>query len=383
MRRLKLTSALVMLIAMLSGCSTIDSLNPFSSAPKSKPAELAAFVPTAELRTDWKSSIGGSGEFSFTPAIIGNSVYAGARDGSVARFDDGRQVWRISTGQVLSGGVGSDGRLVVVGTSRGEVLAFDAASGSPAWKARVNSEVLAAPAVSGGLVVVRSGDSRIFGFEASGGKRRWIYERSTPALSLRSYAGVVLAGRLILAGFPGGKLVALSTENGVLSWEGTVTLPKGATELERIADVTSLPVIQEREVCAVAYQGRVACFDMTNGNSLWSREVSSSAGLDMDAKGVYVTDEKGSVLAFDRSNGSSLWKQDKLSLRGVSRPLILGRHVVVGDAQGIVHLLNREDGNFVARYTGDGSAIVADPQRFKDGFLIQTRNGGIFALSVK
>jgi outer membrane protein assembly factor BamB len=52
-----------------------------------------------------------------------------ARDGTVARFDGGRQVWRISAGQPLSGGVGSDGKLVVVGTPKGEVLAFEAAAG--------------------------------------------------------------------------------------------------------------------------------------------------------------------------------------------------------------------------------------------------------------
>lgn len=271
---------------------------------------------------------------------------------------------------------------MVVGTPRGEVLAFDAATGNAAWKTRVNSEVLAAPAVSDGLVVIRSGDSRIFGFEASDGKRRWIYQRNTPALSLRSFAGVAMAGRTILSGFPGGKLVAISVENGAVLWEATVALPKGATELERISDVTSLPVMQGKEVCAVAYQGRVTCFDANNGNQLWSREVSSSNGLDMDAKSVYVSDDKGSVLAFDRSNGSSLWKQDKLFMRGLSRPLVVGRHLVVADADGVVHLMNCEDGNLSARFGGDGGAISADPQRFKDGLVIQTRSGGIFALTL-
>jgi len=376
--------ALWMVIILVSGCSSLESLNPFSSSTsKIKSAELTMIVPTAEMRPLWQSSIGSSREFSFTPAIIGNSVYAGASDGSVARYDDGRQVWRISAGQVLSGGVGSDGKLVVLGTSKGEVLAFDAATGNPVWRTRVNSEILAAPAVSDGLVVIRGGDSRIFGFEASDGKRRWVYQRSTPALSLRSYAGVAMSDRAILAGFPGGKLAAISVENGAVLWEGTVAMPKGATELERVADITSLPVTQGREVCAVAYQGRVACFDMNNGNQLWSREVSSSTGLDMDEKSVYVSDEKGSVLAFDRSNGSSLWKQDKLFMRGLSRPLVLGRNVVVADSQGIVHLLNQADGSFAARFATDGSAIFADPQRFKDGFVIQTRDGGIFALSVK
>ena len=94
--------------------------------------------------------------------MIGNSVYAAAADGTLTRYDSGVQVWRISTGQLVSGGVGSDGRLVAVGTAKGEVLTFDAATGKEAWKVRVSSEVLAAPAVGGdNLVVVRSGDSRI------------------------------------------------------------------------------------------------------------------------------------------------------------------------------------------------------------------------------
>lgn len=380
---LRLASALAILLAMTGGCSTIESLNPFaSSSSKSKPAELPAIVPTAELKVVWQSSIGESKEFSFRPAVVGNSLYAAARDGSLARYDDGRQVWRINVGQTLSGGVGSDGKLVVVGTSKGEVLAFDAANGNAAWKTRVNSEVLAAPAVNDGLVVVRSGDSRIFGFELSDGKRRWVYQRATPALSLRSFGGVLMAGRTILSGFPGGKLVAVSAENGAVLWEATVTLPKGATELERISDITSLPVMRGNEVCAVAYQGRVTCFDISNGNQLWSREVSSSSGLDMDAKSVYVSDEKGAILAFDRSNGSSLWKQDKLYMRGLSRPLVVGQHLVVADADGVTHLVNCEDGSFAARFGGDGGGISADPQRFKDGLVIQTRAGGIFALSV-
>ena len=40
-----------------------------------------------------------------------------------------------------------------------------------------------------------------------------------------------------------------------------MALPRGATELERVADVMGNPVVDERQVCAVAYQGRVACFD--------------------------------------------------------------------------------------------------------------------------
>ncbi|MBI3525063.1 MAG: outer membrane protein assembly factor BamB [Betaproteobacteria bacterium] len=378
----------LLIVVLVGGCSTIEKLNPFSSSdPKQKPAELVAFTPTLELRSAWQASVGGSGEYVLTPAVVGDSVYAAAQDGTLARYDDGRQVWRIAAGQAVSGGVGSDGKLVVVGTPKGEVLAFDAATGKPAWKASVSSEVLAAPVVGDGMVAVRSGDSRIFAFEAADGKRRWVYQRSTPALSLRSNVGVIITGHAVLAGFPGGKLVAVSTANGVALWEGTVAIPKGSTELERIVDITSAPVVEGREVCAVAYQGRVACFDTGSGNLLWSREISSSAGLDMDAKGVYVSDENGVLQAFDRSNGASLWKQDKLLRRQLSRPLVLGSplsgYLAVADYQGIVHLLRRDDGSFAARIASDGSAVSADPLSIKNGLVIQTRNGGIYALTSK
>ena len=210
-----------------------------------------------------------------------------------------------------------------------------------------------------------------------------MYQRSTPALSLRSNVGVVMAGRVTLAGFPGGKLLAIANNNGAAVWEVTVALPKGSTELERVADVTSLPVPSGNTVCAAAFQGRVACFDAASGNTLWSRDMSSSAGLDVDSRHVYVTDDKGAVHALDRSSGASIWKQDKLAQRGLTRPLALGSHVAVADFQGVVNLLRREDGAFAARTTTDGSAVRAEPVRFGQGLMVQTVNGGLYALEVR
>lgn len=377
-------------VVLLTGaCSTIgntvDALNPFSkSAPKVKPATLGAIQPTAELQTLWQERIGSAGEFAFVPAIVGTSVFAAARDGSLARFDGGRPVWRINAGQSLSGGVGSDGRLVVVGTAKGEVLAFHAEDGRPAWQARTSSEILAAPAVSGDLVAVRSGDARIFGLAAADGQRRWVYQRSTPTLSLRSSVGVTLTDKALYAGFPGGKLVAIALNNGAALWEGTVALPRGTTELERIADVASDPVVVGGTVCAVAYQGRVACFDVDSGRQQWAREVSSIAGLAVGQNAVFVADEKGAVQAFQLSSGASLWKQDKLFMRGVTRPLVIGSRVAIADFEGYVHLLSIEDGAFAARLATDGSAVVAPPHRLgEDGLLVQTKNGALHALKVR
>lgn len=376
----------LLLVLALAGCSTvsktIDAVNPFST-PKAKVAELPPIQGTTQLRTLWQTNVGSAGEFVFSPAIVGKVVFAAAKDGSIARIEEGKQVWRISAGQPISGGVGADAKLVVVGTMKGEVLAFDAVTGKEQWKARTSSDILAAPAIGDGLVVVRSGDSRIFGFDAADGRRRWVYQRTTPALTLRSNVGVLVNERAIFVGFPAGKLVAINAANGAAIWEGAVALPKGATELERVADITSAPAVIGRQACAAAFQGRVACFDAVSGSQMWTKELSSRAGLDVDDRYAYVCDDKGNVLAFDRENGSSIWKQDKLASRGLSRPLAVGSRVVVGDSQGNVHVLRRDDGGFAARMSTDGSPIVADPQRIPGGILVQTRNGGLYALAIE
>lgn len=374
------------LVALFSsaGCSTIDKLNPFSSTvPKAKPAELQPIQATVDVRSRWQISVGSGGEFAFSPAIAGSSVYAAARDGTVVRSDNGAMVWRVSSGQPLSAGVGSDGRRVVVGTPKGDVIALDAASGKEMWRSRASSEILAAPVVIDGLVVVRSVDSRIFAFDAADGKRKWVYQRSTPALSLRSAVGVVADSRVTLAGFPGGKLVAIANNNGAAIWEASVALPKGATELERVADVTSKPAVSGSVVCAAAFQGRVSCFDAASGNALWSRELSSSAGIDIDDRYVYATDDKGAVHALDRSSGASVWRQDKLFQRGVTRPLALGRIIAVGDYQGQIHVLRREDGGFAGRLGLDGSPVRSDLVRFGDGVVVQTAGGAVAALELR
>ncbi|NMG14324.1 outer membrane protein assembly factor BamB [Aromatoleum bremense] len=380
MTRPLVTLLLVGALALSAGCS---SLNPFASSTP-KPAQLVAFKPSAELHTVWQAKIGSSGPYVFQPAVVGEEVYAAAHDGTVARYQDGKAVWTAKVGKRLSAGVGSDGRLAVVVTTGGEVVAYDAATGAPRWRVPAGVEVLAPPAVGEAVVVVRASDSRLIGLDARDGSRRWVFQRPTPPLALRSFAGMTIEGGVAIVGYPGGKLVAVNLANGGPMWELTVATPRGATELERVADVVGTPVLGRREVCAVAYQGRAACFDASNGNALWSREFSSSAGMDRDTRFVYITDDKDAVHALDAGSGASAWKQDALARRMVSRPLVAGNFVAVGDREGYVHLLDRESGAFAARARADDSAIVADPRRFgAQGFVIQTRDGNVRVFEVR
>ncbi|MDR2000065.1 MAG: outer membrane protein assembly factor BamB [Zoogloeaceae bacterium] len=374
MRLIVYRSVMLAAAVLIGGCS---------GGTKIKPAELTPIAASTDLAERWHGKVGGSDDFVFAPAIVDDSVYAAGQDGVLTRYDNGREIWRISVGDKLSGGVGSDGRLAVVGTQKGDVYAYEAETGKLRWKTRASSEVLAAPVVDDTLVVVRSGDSRIAALDVQDGKRRWLFQRAMPTLALRTHVSVLMGETVVVAGFPGGKLVAINKQSGAAIWEVSVALPKGATELERIADLSSLPVVQGRDICAAAFQGRVACFDITTGNMSWSRDISSSAGMDMDNKRVYVSDDKGAVHAFARDTGASLWKQNRLFMRALTRPLAMDGRVAVADYQGVVHLLDAATGEFVARAKTDGSPVRAELQRFDGGLLVQTLAGGLYAFFVR
>ncbi len=378
MRRESAIVAILGAALLLAGCGG-------SSNIVEEMAPLPVFEQTIKVNALWQANVGSSKQSIFSPAVAGDSVYATADDGTIMRLDaaSGKQLWRISAGELLTGGVGAGDGLVAVGSGKGEVLVFDS-NGTALWKAQVSSEVLAAPQAAQGVVVVRSADGRIFGLDAKDGKRKWYYQRATPALTVRSPVGIVIHDGVVYAGFAGGKLVAISLSNGAVRWEATVALPHGTTELERVTDVIGLPVVAGRDVCAVAYQGRIGCFDLANGQALWGREMSSTSGLALDARYAFVSDEKGMVYALDRSSGTSMWRQDKLRLRELSAPLALGREIVVADVQGYVYLLDRESGAFVGRVATDGSPVSTSPVSLPNGgFLVQTRNGGLYAFSTQ
>jgi outer membrane protein assembly factor BamB len=376
-------AAVTLLPLLLQACSSMNPLDLFSGGPTGpKPAELPALSNLQAVKALWTANIGAAESFVFSPALVGDGVYVASRSGSVARLDaaSGQPKWRVALGSRLSVGVGSDGALVVVASDEGEVFALDALDGTVRWRARVSSEVLAVPKLGEGLVLVRSADSRIFAFGADDGRRRWVYQRAAASLVVRSPVGLTMSQGSAYAGFSGGKLVAIALRNGVLRWESTVALPKGATELERITDIVGDPVAFGREVCTASYQGRVACYEVQNGNQIWAREMSTLTGVSFDARYAFISDDKGAVHALDRGSGRSIWKQDRLAYRKLSLPLPLGTEVAVGDLQGYVHFLARESGAFVGRAATDGSAVRAAPQRLAEGLLVQTQNGGLFAL---
>ena len=373
-------------LSLAGGCTALGNLfdNPDNTA---EPAELVDFEATIKVRTVWQRRVGsGAGNLflKLRPAIDGERVYAATRDGRVRAFDarTGESVWDTETDSPLSGGPGVGDGLVLLGTSDGEVVALGEDDGEIKWRARVSSEVLSSPGSQGGVSVARTIDGKLFGLSADDGTRLWVYDRTTPVLTLRGTSSPALAEGTAIAGFDNGQVVAIALSNGQPLWEARVAVPRGRTELERMVDIDADPVIDGKTVYAVTYQGQVAALELFSGEVIWRRDMSSHAGLGVGRENVYVTDDASHVWALNRANSASMWRQAKLEARQVSPPAVFGQFVVVGDLEGYVHWLRREDGQFVARVRIDSDSIVAAPVATSFAVYVYGSGGELAALQV-
>lgn len=393
--RCRCTLVTVLGALMLGGCQSLPSwMTSFPSIPAPslswlgigrsppKPGPLPSFDAKAAARVDWQVPLGAKRGEAFAPAVRPDAIYAASPDGTIVSVDpaSGRQIWRIKADRPLSAGVGAESAAVVVGTAKGEVIAFDP-TGKPLWQVKVSTEVAGPPKGAEGKIIVWALDGRIYGLSEVDGSQKWVYQRTNPSLTIRRFAGGTASRGALFTGTAGGKLLALDLASGALGWEASVATPKGATELERIADVTSTPVVEARQACAAAYQGRVACFDLLRGTLLWSRDFSSLGGIAVDARYLYVTDDKGSIHALDKTTGGSIWKQDKLAVRFPSGPVVVGDYLGVVDAEGYLHLLDRNDGNLVGRVATDGSAALSQPVAVGSAAVWQSAAGTLISAS--
>lgn len=380
---------LVAVISTLAACSAVGDIKQvvtdtvFGVEEANPPAELDDIEPTYETRVDWSSDVGETQKYDYTPALDASAIYDANAEGDLVKLDanNGKEIWRKNIGETISGGVGIGSGAVLVGSNKGFVHAYDV-TGKFLWKSKVSSEILSVPRYFDGMVIVRAGDNHIFGIDAADGSRKWVYERINPALTLRSSVGVVVDGGAVYAGFAGGKLVAIRADNGKLLWESTIAQPKGVTEIERIADITSLPVVDGPLVYAVAYQGKIAAVDRRNGKVIWNRDISSYSGLSADLGKIFVAHSLGAVYSLDYETSKTFWRQGALSNRRVTVPLPTGDVVVVGDLEGYVHLLSRDEGKFVGRIQLGSDPVMSIIAGTKPSqFIAETRDGTLYAVS--
>lgn len=364
---------------LLSGCASW-----FSGSSGKEPAELKDFKQSSPLRVSWSASIADSQDGMFTPALAGNAWVTAGSNGRLYLVDavSGRSLRKLDLDQTLVAGVAAGTALYFVANDKGQLLAVDG-NGKVAWTQTLTSLPVEPPVAVGDRVVVKGGDGRVSAFAQADGKPLWTQASVLPALTVRATTPsmLVLGGDVIVAGQSGGRLNVYNLASGKVVFDASIAQPRGATELERVTDVVSRPAFDGRRLCAVAYQGRVACLDSRSGSLLWARDFGSSRGLALDGRAVYATDDDGVLWAFDIDSGRNLWRNDDLKYRGVTAPVLLGNDLLVADAGGYAHLISHDDGRLLARVKTGAEGVLSQPLVQGDTAYVQGRNGRLVALT--
>ena len=366
---------------LLPGCAWIRG---WGEPEPGEPSELVKFDQTLKVKKVWSTSVGdglGKQGIGIAPLYSSGKLYAADYEGRLTAVDaeTGNKLWQQKTDLPFSGGPGLEGNLLVMGTIDGQVQAFNADTGSSLWQTRVSSEVLAAPAIGDNIVVVRCIDGRVFGLDASNGNRLWIYDRSVPLLTLRGNSALLVRAGAVFIGYDDGTIVALELEDGGLAWEQNFVNPEGRTELDRLADIGDQMVMVASDLIVSSYKNRVSALAGNSGRLLWFKDISSETGVQVDRVNLAISASNGEVWMLDRRNGSTMWKQDQLLNRGLGRPAFYGSQLVVGDAEGYLHWINVETGDFVARVREGKKGFAGAPISVGTTLYVLTNDGTLAA----
>lgn len=361
--------SLLLAAAVLVGCA----------ASKPKPLPLEPLIPKIAGAVVWNKRIE-KVEFPLTVAVNRGTFTLAGGDGTVLGLDadTGREIWRGSAGAKLGAGVGvaSDGRFAAVVTRDGELVTFE--QGQVKWRKGLGTRVATAPLIAGERVFVLGVDRGVQAFDAIDGRKLWALQRTGDPLTL-SQTGVLVAFKDTLVVGQGPRLAGLDPLRGTVRWEVPVGSPRGANEIERLADLVG-PAIRVGDVlCARSFQAAVGCVNAERATLIWSKNVGGVDGVAGDAEFVFAADASDRLTAWKAGSGDVAWSSDKLQYRGLGAPLSVGKTVVFGDADGMVHWLSRETGEPQLRLTTDGSPIVGAPVVSGSTMLVVTRNGGLFA----
>lgn len=365
MKRIYHAFTLFLAFAFLNGCGTFSGSSK-SDIPEIKPAEKPKVSNTTKVNRNWSKKLGkkiDENAITISPQLYGDNLYAASANGLVYSItaSNGKEVWKTKIKESITAGVGVGSALVAVGTSEGKIHAFSSDSGSVQWVRQMSSEILATPVISGDYVVVRTGDGKLAALSTNDGSILWSISRKLPKLSLRGESAPLVMKNVVLAGFPDGFMVAVDLQTGRALWNLPVAFPKGRSEIERLSDIDSSPLLVGNNIYVTSYQDVTRALDMEQQKMAWRADVSSYHPLAYDASSLYITSKEGFVSQINRFDGTIVWTQEGLKLRGVSAPVSVGSYVAVSDSDGELYLLNKADGSFAGRHKLGAKSIVGQP----------------------
>jgi outer membrane protein assembly factor BamB len=359
----------------------LTACHPFGTSNLESPSALTSYTPAANITNLWTTNVGSGTDdlgLRFAIGYANGVLYTTDASGDVyaTNAQDGSNVWQVSVDKNITAGVGVGNGIVVVGTSDGTVIALSAKTGKQLWLADVGNQMLAPAQISNNIVVVKTVADKLIALDSKSGHQVWNFITEAPTLILRLGSTPQIADGTVYTGFASGRLVALNLQLGTIRWQKQIATPQGVNDVQQMIDIDADPVLRSQRVYVATYQGRIAALNTANGQGVWDHSISTYTGLDADVNSVFVTDAKGHIWSFAARTGQVNWLQKKLQARILSAPALLGNYLLVGDAEGYLHVIDKQTGQFATRVeVSDADAISSKPIVAANHAYVLTNNG--------
>ncbi len=371
---------------IFSACTQVDDyILGKDNTPAPKP--LDTMKNKIPLKLDWSVLAGGKSNrltyLKLTPVVKNNIVYTADSHGQVESRDSGSGELRWATQLkhgVLSGpSVGEAG--VALGTDASSLVVLNKSDGHKIWQAKLSGDVLAQPLIMNHSVFVKTVDGTVVSLAMKNGEKQWSLDHGSPQLILQASSSPVQMGSKLLVGFSDGKLESIDQTTGHSEWQRGMMYPRGSSDVERLVDIDADPIVHQDTVYLASYQSSVGAWQLTDGQSIWTKPVSVYKNMAIDTTTLYMVDRHDTVWAIARSNGMIKWKNITLKARGVTAPVLIGSWLIVGDHTGNLHVLDVQTGNVLARISLP-AAIDSAPAASGHNIYVMTADGRLNRLTV-
>lgn len=383
---MKIRIFVLTLFTLAQGCTHIDDYM-FGKDNTPQPKQLKEIQPKIKVAQNWTAPVGkarkSNEHLNLKPVIRGDIIYTADASGLVQAVSkkDGQVKWStLLKNNIVSGPTVADG-FVIVGTNASTLVLLNQANGKEIWQHKVSAEVLAPPALSHQKVIAKTIDGKVYAIDAVNGKQLWVADHGAPGLVLKASSSPIVVDNLILIGFSDGKLDALELQTGRLMWQRSIAYGTGASDVDRLVDIDSDPIINNNIAYLASYQGYVGALSLSNGQFLWRKPASVYKNMLLSHNNLYFTDSNDVLWSLNSRTGQVNWKQTALKARGLTAPVLIRGDLAVGDRTGYLHILSTQTGELLGRSQLSGGVTVS-PSVSGQKMYVLTDNGMLNQLSV-
>lgn len=357
-------------LVLLAGCGGLRMERYLHSKPDDWPTFARTNGHTASgeetlsppLRLAWSADIS-AGTGNGSPVIVDSVVFVGTLRGELCAFSaaTGKQIGSISLGDAIQGSPVIDGSVAFVATSNSHqsITAFDLFDGRVRWK-KSYGDVEVTPCLADQKIFFGTTAGKFFSIERATGDVRWKFEipdnrtlkgiRSSPAAE----EGTVVFGA------DDGIVYAFDGETGAKKWK-----------FDTGARVVASPLIHSGSVFVGNTRGAMFALSLSTGRPLWE---SRTGGAPIYANGVpaagviVVGNLSGEAMGFREGDGKLLWHTD---LGGPinSGGAVAGTTVYVGTMKKQVYGLNPADGTILWKADTGGRVRTSPAAAFGRLFI--------------